>query len=226
MKLLSARYLLLIYVPSVCMLAAIAVLSAIGDIETHEFTRDIASIANVHPLTGALSNLGMLLWCAAAAICLFSGVTGWSDRPRDMSWFLICSALVSSWLLFDDLFLFHEILGPQYLGIHESIIFVTLGVIMSVYLLAFRRVILRTHCGLLLLALVFLTGSLVIDKIFEPLLRSIGHWEGLLEDGAKWLGIVSWCTYFTHTSGRHLQCDCRVSSEAAEACRLRATAAM
>jgi hypothetical protein len=35
-------------------------------------TNDTAAIARIHPIAGILSNLGVLLWCASASICLFA----------------------------------------------------------------------------------------------------------------------------------------------------------
>jgi hypothetical protein len=83
-------------------------------------TRDIAAIAKIHPLSGFLSNLGILLWCAAASICSFAAMTLRKIKPRDIFWFLLSSAVLSAYLMFDDLFQFHEELAPTYLGLNET----------------------------------------------------------------------------------------------------------
>ena len=44
-------------------------------------------------------------------------------RPRDTLWFLLSSALLSAYLLFDDFFLFHEDLASRYLGLDENVVF-------------------------------------------------------------------------------------------------------
>ncbi len=204
MKILPTRQLLTIYIPSISILVAIAAASAIGHIEVHEFTRDMAGIADVHPLTGILSSLGILLWCVTASIGFFAAIMGDRNRQPDVFWFLIVSGCLSTYMLLDDLYMFHELLAPRYLGLREEAVLAVLVLAILIYIFMFRRTILQTYSFFLLLALIFLTTSVVVDRIFVSLEARIGHWEGLVEDGAKWLGIVSWCTYFVHTSGRFL----------------------
>lgn len=200
MKTVSARQLLITFVPSISILVAMLVVSILFQVSMAAMTQDVTAIANIHPLSGILSNLGILLWCAAASICVFAAVTLSNIKPRDTFWFLLSSALLSAYLLFDDFFLFHEVLASRYLGLNEKVIFAALGIAVSAYLIAFRRVILRTNFSVLLLALGFLATSVVIDALLETWLWRRGHWEFFFEDGAKWLGIASWCSYYVHTS--------------------------
>jgi hypothetical protein len=162
-------------------------------------TRDVTAIANVHPLSGILSNLGVILWCTAASICGFAAIILRDVKPRGLFWFLLSSSLLSAYLLLDDFLLFHEKLAPWYLGLSEKVIFAALGIVVFAYFIAFRRMILRTNFGTLFLALGFLTISVFIDVICEPWLRQLGHWTFFFEDGAKWLGIAFWCSYYVHT---------------------------
>ena len=166
-------------------------------------TSDVTTIANVHPLSGILSNLGILVWCAAASLCAFAAMFLRTVKPRDRFWFLFFSALVSSYLLIDDCFQLHQ-LAARYLGVKDKIFYMALGSAVSVYFIAFRRVIVRTKYGFLLFALGFLTSSVIIDAFFIPYLRRYGDWMYLYEDGAKWLGIVCWCSYYVHTSHQFL----------------------
>jgi hypothetical protein len=205
MKAVSARQLLITFIPSLSVLAAMAVVSMLFQVSMPTMTRDVTAIANIHPLSGILSNLGMLLWCAAASICAFAAMTLRNVKPRDAFWFLVSSALLSAYLLFDDFFLFHEELAYRYFGLSENVVYAALGIAVSAYFIAFRRIILRTNFGVLLLALVFLATSVVIDAFLEPwLLQRIGHWEYFFEDGAKWLGIASWCSYYVGASHQFL----------------------
>jgi hypothetical protein len=201
MKTVSARQLLVTFIPSISILVAMVVVRVLFKISMAAMTRDVTAIANIHPFSGILSNLGILLWCAAASICAFGAMILRNVKPRDTFWFLLSSALLSAYLLFDDFFLFHEDLASRYLGLDENVVFVALGIAVSAYLIAFRRVILRTTFGVLLLALGFLATSVVIDAILDPLwLWRLGDWEYFFEDGAKWLGIASWCSYYVNTS--------------------------
>jgi len=117
--------------------------------------------------------------------------------------YLLSSALLSAYLLFDDCFLFHQ-LGSRYLGLSEKVLYTALGIAVSAYLIAFRRVIVRTNYAVLVLAIGFLTSSVAIDAILVPYLRRPDDWMYFFEDGAKWLGIVSWCSYYVHTSHKFL----------------------
>ena len=166
-------------------------------------TRDIAVIAKVSPLAGFLSNFGAFLWCTTAAICLFTAMILHRLNKTDLVRFFIFSGLLSAYLLFDDFFMFHEELGPRYLGLNEKVIVGLLGLCVLVYLVYFQRVILcRTNWLFLFLALAFLSTSAGIDTIlYRGLEARIGFdWAFFLEDGAKWLGIASWCSYYTQTA--------------------------
>lgn len=189
------------FVPSISILVALAVVNVRFHVSMAAMTRDVAAIANLHPLAGILSNLGILVWCAAASICAFAAIALRNITPRDAFWFLLSSALLSTYLLFDDLFQFHEDLASRYVGVHEDVVFTVLGVVVSAYLITFRRVLCRTNFGMLVLAIGFLGSSVVIDALLEPWLqRWLGHVEFFVEDGAKWLGIVSWCSYYASAS--------------------------
>jgi hypothetical protein len=84
--------------------------------------------------------------------------------------------------------------------VDEKLVYAALGIAVSAYLIAFWRVILQTHFAVLLLALGFLGSAVVMDALLEPWLRRLGHWEYFVEDGAKWLGIAAWCSYYVRTS--------------------------
>jgi len=200
MRTISARQLLFTFVPGVTILVA----TLFGRLVFHEsfrtLTRDVTTIAGLHPITGFLSTLGILLWCATASICLFTAMTLINARPRETFWFLLCSALLSTYLLLDDAFLIHEDLGRRYLGLSEKAIFSFLAIAVIVYAVAFRRIISRTNFDILLLALMFLAICVAIDAFFETWLLQLDDWEYFIEDGLKWLGITCWCGYYAHTS--------------------------
>jgi hypothetical protein len=166
-------------------------------------TSDVATIANIHPLSGILSNLGIIIWCATASICAFAAMTLRNVKPGDAFCFLLFSALLSAFLLLDDYFLIYQ-LASRYFGLHKIFFYTLLGIAVSAYLIAFRRVIVRTNFGALVLAIGFLTSSVAIDAILVPWLRLYGNWMYFFEDGTKWLGIVSWCSYYVRTSHQFL----------------------
>src|SRR6266545_2176521 len=147
MKTASTRQMLITFVPSISILVATAMVSVLFQVRMDAMFQDVAAFAKIHPLTGILSSLGILLWCAAASICFSAAMTLRKVKPRDTFLFLLSSALLSTYLLFDDLFQFHEALAPRYLGLNEKVVYAALGIAVSAYLVAFRRVILQTNFG-------------------------------------------------------------------------------
>ncbi len=190
------------YVPATTTLAvAVAVVAAI-DIDSASITMDTTAYLGAHPLTGALSNLGILLWCAAASISMFAALLAQRAGSADRARFLLASSLLTFYLLFDDLFLLHEDLAWRYLGIGQKTVLVALGAWIGTWLFAFRREILATNWGTLAMATALLSTSVLIDLGQSGLQPRIGDWVYLAEDGAKWLGIVSWCSYLVQTAYR------------------------
>lgn len=192
-------------VSAATVLAFLAVASIHKEIPFGWFTREPATLYKFHPFAGFLSNLGSLIWCSAAAICLFSSeILRRTEGRRERFWFLVCSALLTLALLFDDALLLHEYFAPRHFGIPEEVVYVFLGTITAIYLLVFRRLILRTEYLVLGVALGYFAVSVAIDAVLEKWLWRIGEWVYLVEDGAKFLGLVSWCLYYARTSYQFL----------------------
>jgi len=173
------------YLTATTTLAVAVAVVAATDIDAASITMDTTAYLGAHPLTGALSNLGILLWCAAASISLLAALltarAGSHDRAR---------------------FLLHEDLAWRYLGIGQKTVLVGLGAWVGTWLLAFRREILATNWGALALAVAFLSTSVLVDLGQGVLQQHIGDWIYLAEDGPKWLGIVSWCSYLVQAAYR------------------------
>ena len=194
------RQLAITLVPALFMLTAVAVVGASSQISMGALTRDIAATADLHPLTGVLSTLGFFLWCTAAVICLFAAVLLRRLNQTTDFLFLLSSALLSAYLMMDDAFLFHEALVSRYLKINETVFLVILGGSVLIYLFKFRKNILRSRYSILLLALGFLFFSVAFDVSLQLRFWQLGDWQYFIEDGAKWLGIACWCSYYVQTS--------------------------
>ncbi len=113
-------------------------------------------------------------------------------------------------LLLDDLFLIHEDAIPNYLGISEKLVFLAYGLITALYLVRFRKVILRTNYVIFAIAFMFLAASVFIDLLpglsrWIPLPPMLLGENYLLEDGAKLFGITTWFFYFAHVGLRQVQ---------------------
>jgi hypothetical protein len=156
--------------------------------------RDPSQVAKYPFYIGLISHLGVLLWCAGAAICLFSAGLA---RERVMRRFLLASGLVTAVLGLDDLLTLHESAFPDYLGVPEHAVLAAEGLIVAAFLLGFVRVIVRTDFLLLGLAFAFFAGSELVDQ--GAFNQGLNY---LLDDGLKLFGIVSWLLYLVRTSAQ------------------------
>ncbi len=185
-----------VYTAAVALLLALVVIRLQAGIHISYFTSDPSAIAGERAYIGLVSNVGILLWSAAATMCFFSFAVlrRRHANDRELSTYLLLSGLFTSLLLLDDLFLFHESIGRN-LGVSDSFVLVAYVIVGSLYLIRFARVVIGTEYLLLLLALGFFGISTIVDAIE-------GNYSGqqLLEDGPKLLGIVSWAVYFMRVS--------------------------
>lgn len=175
-------------------LAAVAAASVVFGKEMHILTRDVNSVADVHPLTGALSNLGILAWWTSVSLWLFSAAVHHAARSRTAAWFAFCSGALTAYVAFDDLFEFHERLGPS-LGLPERGFYVLLALAAAAYVLGFRTTITRSYGSVFVVAAVLLACSMVIDTLLQRWCWRLDDWGFFIEDSLKWLGIVAWGTY-------------------------------
>ena len=176
--------------------SAVALAATLMKLPVSVFTMDIATISDHHPLTGILSNLGILLWCSCASVCLFSSLLLYRYKSKKLFFFLLASGFVTTLLLLDDLFLFHEVLGPGYIGVPERGVLASLAIVGCTYLIVFRHYILKTEYSHLSFSLACFAISLFVDETPLP----INSLRFLIEDGFKFLGITLWCSYFLRTS--------------------------
>lgn len=185
------------YAPAFAAILGMIWIASAADVPVAQFTRDPAAVMNGPFYAGALSNVGILMWCAAAAICFFGAslLQGKFERKAE-SRFLLTSALFTCLLLVDDLFMLHDLVLPEYLQVRERYVILTYGLLMLGYLVGFRRLILRTEWLVLCLAGCFFAGSIVVDKLPEDLLPM----HHVFEDGFKFLGIVTWMLYLGRTT--------------------------
>lgn len=149
--------------------------------------RDPAAITDAFWFVGLQSNLGVMLWIAAASCCLLGaallrGVPGARRSAR----FLLASGLFSLWLGLDDGFMLHDEVLPNWQGIPEIALYALYLALMGAYLVYFRGTIFRTKYPLLVAAGVGMGASLVIDQFFN---------SHFFEDGTKFYGIVFWAAY-------------------------------
>ena len=180
---------------SVFAVGVIFTLHVIGEIPVGDLTRDTAIVTHGHPWHGLLSQIGMFFWAGAATMCLLL----WTSATRlgceqRIANFGLFSGLLTIWLALDDTLMLHDIVFPDMVGFPENAVYGTHILLVLAYLFFSRKVILRTDTKLLTLAFVLFAASLAVDTRIVP----VGSEDllYLLEDGAKFGGIVSWFGYF------------------------------
>ena len=163
-----------------CLAIALVALAAwILEEPTSVFTREPQGVLDGPFYVGSFSNLGGLVWFAAAAILSISA----SLKPVDRG-ALILAALLTWAMGVDDIFMLHDRVYPK-LFLNEimvsAIYFVTIGVIV---LRSYRKLARSTLVGIGLTVFFWL-----LSQGFDQLFNNMGQ---LAEDGAKFMGIVVW----------------------------------
>lgn len=185
-----------LYLPPATLLVLIALVSLQTGIHVSYFTRDPTAILQASPFVGVLSNIGVLLWCAAAAICFFcAALLRCPGVRQEVPVFFLASGLLTLLLLVDDLFRLHDFILPTYGHIGQEAFYAGYSVLAGLYLVRFRDLLLKTKCLILATALGALGLSVMVDVLPETLLP----WHFLVEDGLKLLGIVGWAGYWVGT---------------------------
>ena len=192
-----------------------------------------------------ISDLGAILWCVAATVCFFAAMLMRNNQAKDVYQFLLYSALLTTYLLFDDFFQIHDHYLHNKLGISEKITYLVLGVASSTLIIKFRQTILQTNYIVMFLGIGFLAISVIADGILAPLEIIYGIFvigaalsfylftsnrplfmeyvlvfaivialcvafiafvselklsEYVFEEGAKFIGISGWCSYYVQTA--------------------------
>ena len=197
----SAVLLLSVYGPAVLVLILALAGSLVTERPISDFTRDLASIAQVPPFIGLVSNLGILLWASAAATGLVTAAVLAKDQaPQMLTRFFLWFGLLTSLLALDDFFLLHERMFPRFLGLPEEATLVIYGVLLLYILIRFRPVYRTMPCFFLWAALVGFASSLLVDQVPEHIIP----YHHLFEDGFKFLGISSWLAFVAQAAVRQL----------------------
>jgi len=194
-----SRILPAVYLPAILLYALIAFISHRTGIPAGTFTRDPAQILDAPFYIGFLSNLGFLVWCAGAVAAIFASVL----LPRlpsnaETRRFLLWAGLLTLVLCLDDLIMIHDTIAPHIFHLRDQVVYLAYVFGALAFVLRFRRQLLASDRGLLLLAAAFFATSMVLDQwhAFQVIFgRVIFHENHLLEDGAKGLGQVTWMAY-------------------------------
>lgn len=140
---------------------------------------------------GLFSNIGILMWCGAAAITLFAAMLLFLKRGITAEAIALAAAgVLTTWLMLDDFFLVHEDVLPAF-GVSQTITYAIYGSVTLGYFALAWRTIWESVPSLLALSVAFLGLSVLSDT----LLHTESHMHILVEDGAKLLGISAWAAF-------------------------------
>ena len=195
--------LVILYLPAFGLLVLVALASYISGVPVSKFTGDPALVMRAHPLVGVVSNIGVLLWSATVTICFFSAAhIRRKDEMRELYLFLLASGFFTMLLMFDDLFMLHDELFPEYLHFPQNLVYLVYMGIALFYLFRYRASILKTDYVLFFLALGFFALSVGMDFVQPNKAHALLSAHYLFEDGFKLLGITGWLGYFARTAFR------------------------
>jgi hypothetical protein len=180
---------LFVFFITIIVIIAAYLVSVIKEVPPGFMTTDPLQTAEFPWYTGLLSNLGVILWSVSIG-CAFS-IAILLPNNRQVAHFLIATGTLSIVLVIDDMFRLHDSFFLSRLNIPEYFTFFIYGLILSIYLVSFYRVILSDISFILLTgALLFFGASIILD-MFTPY-SSI---ETFIKGSLKFIGIALWLTY-------------------------------
>lgn len=185
---------LLLYavLPALVVYLAALGLSGAAGIEPELVIRDLAQTVR-YPLGVALiSNLGYLLWMAAASIALFAAFSFARGRMRGL---LLSGGFFSLLLCLDDMFLLHD----RYIS--ANVLYLAYAVFAILILSRFRDLVLSSGGLAFLVSVLLLGGSLLIDQL-QSLYMSEYETVQLFEEGFKFIGIACWLLFWWQAAAR------------------------
>ena len=184
-------------IPALLVYVASLSLSGLAGIKGQLVLRDLAQTCGTPAGVGLLSNLGYLLWLAAAAVALFTAYSGQPGVRGKQYELLACGGWFSFILCIDDMFLLHD----RYIG--QTFLYVVYMVFAALIATRYRRQLMASRGELFLLAVALLGASIGIDQ-FQRDLPFKYETVQLVEEGAKFLGIATWVLYWWQSSAQSL----------------------
>ena len=183
--------------PSAILYIVTLYISNIYNIKLSLVVRDLAQTCGYPIGVGMISNIGILLWGAAASICLFTTFS--QEINSDSSKLLLLGGIFSGILCIDDFFLLHDrYIGPDFLNLTYLSI--------SIFLLVrFRKILKRIGLFNLVISILFLGLSIFFDGVIQQIFNQSYDLTQLIEEGFKFLGIACWLNFWCKASSYALK---------------------
>jgi hypothetical protein len=178
--------------PSAILYLAILYISNFYNIKLSIVVRDLAQTCGYPIGVGMISNIGILLWGAAASICFFT--TFLESISSESSKLLLLGGLFSGLLCIDDFFLLHDrYVGPDFL----NLTYLSISIIL---LVRFRKLLKKIGLLNLIVSILFLGLSVFFDGVIQMIFTQSYDLTQLFEEGFKFLGIACWLNFWCKAS--------------------------
>ena len=185
--------LVMLYAITTAVLTIVIFLGIEHNIELDHFTQDPSTIMNAPFYLGFFSYVGILFWAGTATLCFFCrSMLPASGENSDIRKFLAASGALTILFMSDDLFLLHEDVFPNYLGIQEGIVYIIYMNVVVYYIYNFRKQLLDSEF-LVLTAAFGLIGIAQLTKLIPMPIPE----DSFLEDAIKLFGAMTWFIYYT-----------------------------
>jgi len=178
--------------PSTVLYLAILYISNFYNIKLSLVVRDLAQTCGYPIGVGMISNIGILIWGAAASICLFTASS--QSINRESSKLLLLGGLFSGLLCIDDFFLLHDrYVGPDFL----NLTYLAISIFM---LVKFRGLLKKIGFFNLVISILFLGLSIFFDGVIQQIFNQNYQLTQLIEEGFKFIGITCWLNFWCKAS--------------------------
>lgn len=192
--------LITIFITTVCLLLLI-IISNQSQISFDKFSANPNSATGEPFYTGIIYKLGIVFWSATVIVSLFGFILFKKLSPNEQNpiKYLGYSSLFFGYFLCDELFQLHGTIFPKYIGIKQLLLLIVYSIIAIIYLVKFRMEILKSSYGFLIAAFCLLALSMITDILSYLKIINLSF-RYILDDGAKFLGIVNLFLYFINYS--------------------------
>ncbi|MCU0390544.1 MAG: hypothetical protein MUE81_05465 [Thermoflexibacter sp.] len=194
---------LFLYALALLLLFVVFISSKTMDIDIAQFMGDMQQLGNLQFYSGIITNLGVFLWVVGGIVNFFTFLVIGKYESNQQANYLLLSCLISFILAIDDFFMFHERWAYRYFSINEKYVLLSYMILIIYYLIAYRAIILKNNFVFLILSLGLFGFSVVADLSWEKVFgkESVhGIANFLVEEGAKFLGLMTWAIYHTISS--------------------------
>ncbi len=169
------------------------ILASAAGVPLEKLSTETATYTDTSFYTGILSNLGIMLWSAAAALG-FLGAVLLRGVPR-VERFMFASGIATTLLALDNIMLIHDRVIPRHLHVRESIVYVLYILLIAIFLLSFSRLILSaTNYPILAVGVLFLFVSAAMGKLLDYSQQMM-----FIKASFKLAGIAFWMAYYFDT---------------------------